>query len=63
MLTTQDAADYLRLSKRTLERMRVDGLGPRFIRLRRSIRYRQSDLEQWLASQTVRSTSERKSYV
>jgi hypothetical protein len=40
LLTQREAASVLRLSERTLERWRVAGIGPRFIRLpRRSIRY------------------------
>jgi len=58
MLTVHEAADYLRLSQRTLERLRVSGLGPKFVKCGRSIRYRQTDLEQWIASRVVRSTSE-----
>lgn len=60
MLTTHEAASYLRLSKRTLERLRVSGLGPKFVKCVRSIRYRQSDLDQWIASRVVGSTSERR---
>jgi hypothetical protein len=48
----------LRLSQRTLERLRLDGSGPRYCKLRRSIRYRQSDLEAWLARNAIGSTSE-----
>jgi excisionase family DNA binding protein len=59
MLTSHEAADYLRLSKRTLERLRVSGFGPKFVKCGRSIRYRQSDLEEWIVSRTVGSTSER----
>ena len=58
MLTVLEAADYLRLSQRTLERLRVSGLGPKFVKCGRSIRYRQTDLDQWIASRVVRSTSE-----
>ena len=59
MLTTHEASDYLRLSRRTLERLRVEGTGPKFVKMgRRSIRYRQSDLEGWLTARSVRSTSE-----
>jgi excisionase family DNA binding protein len=59
MLTSHEAADYLRLSIRTLERLRCSGFGPKFIRCgRRSIRYQQSDLDAWIASRVVRSTSE-----
>jgi excisionase family DNA binding protein len=58
LLTQREAAMALRLSVRTLERMRVHGNGPRFVKCNRSIRYQQSDLDQWIASRVVRSTSE-----
>jgi hypothetical protein len=48
----------LRLSER-LERLRVAGTGPRFVRAGgRSVRYREVDLEAWIASRVVGSTSE-----
>jgi excisionase family DNA binding protein len=59
MLTVHEAADYLRLSQRTLERLRTSGLGPKFVKCGRSIRYRLTDLDQWIASPVVGSTSER----
>jgi predicted DNA-binding transcriptional regulator AlpA len=59
LLTQREAALALRLSERTLERLRVSGLGPVFVKCGgRSIRYRQTDLEQWIASRVVGSTSE-----
>jgi excisionase family DNA binding protein len=59
LLTQREAANVLRLSQRTIERLRVSGVGPKFIRCGgRSIRYRQSDLEEWIASRVVQSTSE-----
>ena len=58
LLTQREAAMALRLSERTLERMRVAGNGPRFVRCNRNIRYQQHDLAQWIASRVVRSTSE-----
>jgi len=59
LLTQREAANVLRLSQRTIERLRVSGVGPKFIRCGgRSIRYRQSDLEEWIASRAVQSTSE-----
>jgi predicted DNA-binding transcriptional regulator AlpA len=54
----REAAAFLRLSPRTLDRLRVEGGGPRFLRLRRSIRYRQADLDHWLSLRCVNSTSE-----
>jgi excisionase family DNA binding protein len=60
MLTTHEAASYLRLSPRTLERLRVQGTGPKFFRpSNRSIRYRQQDLEAYIAARVVASTSEK----
>jgi hypothetical protein len=41
LLTQREAATVLRLSERSLERMRVSGLGPKLCRTGRSIRYRQ----------------------
>ena len=59
LLTQREAALALRLSERTLERLRVSGLGPVFVKCGgRSIRYRQTDIDQWIAQRVVRSTSE-----
>jgi hypothetical protein len=35
LLTQREAASVLRLSERTLERLRVSGLGPKFCRMSR----------------------------
>ena len=59
LLTQREAALNLRLSERTLERLRVTGTGPRFVRAGRSIRYREFDVETWVASRVVGSTSEK----
>jgi predicted DNA-binding transcriptional regulator AlpA len=59
LVTASEAARLLRLSVRTLERYRISGLGPKYVRATdRSIRYRVSDLEAWIASRIVASTSE-----
>jgi predicted DNA-binding transcriptional regulator AlpA len=58
LLTQREAALALRLSERTLERSRVSGDGPLFVKLRRRVFYRQSDLDEWIASRVVHSTSE-----
>ena len=59
LLTQREAAIVLRLSERTLERLRVQGgNAPKFAKLGRSIRYRQCDLDEWITSRVVRSTSE-----
>lgn len=57
-LTTRDAAEYLGMKPQTLEAWRCRGDGPRFVKLGRSVRYRQSDLDQWIESRTRSNTSE-----
>ncbi len=61
-LISTEAADLLRISRRTLERMRVDGTGPRYLKVgpgkRSRVLYRQSELLAWLERQTYGSTSE-----
>ena len=46
-LTPKQAADYLRVSKSYLDKLRVYGGGPRFLRFGRKILYRQSELNFW----------------
>ena len=58
LLNQREAANYLRLSERTLERMRLLGTGPRYVKASRLIRYRDEDLENWIAARTRTSTSE-----
>jgi hypothetical protein len=59
LLTQREAAMALRLSERTLERLRVSGLGPKHCRVgRKAIRYRQSDLDAYVDGRVVGSTSQ-----
>jgi hypothetical protein len=58
LLTQPEAAEVTRLSERTLERHRLAGTGPAFVRLGRRIFYRREVLEAWIANCTCRSTSE-----
>ncbi len=61
-LNSQEAADILRISIRTLERMRVEGTGPKYLKAgagtRSRVLYRQADLDAWLESRSFSSTSE-----
>ncbi len=57
VLTTIEAARYVRLGKPTLDRFRLTGEGPRFAKLGGAVRYRRSDLDDWIASRLVASTS------
>lgn len=58
LLTQREAAAQLRLSQRTLERFRVSGGGPTYVKAGRLVRYREQDLEKWIDSRIVGSTSE-----
>jgi len=57
ILDEGEAAQFLRVSIRTLQSWRVSGRGPAFIKLGRSVRYDRGTLAQWLAAQTFASTS------
>jgi predicted DNA-binding transcriptional regulator AlpA len=57
-LRTPAAADYLGYSESTLEKKRVTGDGPPFIRLGRAIVYDTRDLDAWLAERRATSTSD-----
>lgn len=54
---TKGAAAYLGLSVETMERLRVTGGGPEFIKLTKSVRYRLDDLDSWAESHRRSSTS------
>ncbi|TIX48845.1 helix-turn-helix transcriptional regulator [Alteraurantiacibacter aquimixticola] len=55
LLNTRDAADYLGLSSSTLEHWRTTEpmRGPAFVRLGHQVRYRQSDLDEYVNSSVV----------
>jgi predicted DNA-binding transcriptional regulator AlpA len=54
LLTEKEAAAYLRRSPSSLRRARTTGTGPRFVRIGRSVRYLQSELNAYLFTcQTV----------
>jgi len=52
------ASTRLSISVSTLQKMRVTGNGPRFCKIGRSVRYRMSDLDAYMAARIVSSTSE-----
>ena len=57
-LNTDQAAHYVSLSRRTLEKMRTAGGGPRFRKHGRYVRYHIDDLNDWSAEHLKTSTSE-----
>lgn len=58
-LSEREAAPRIGLKVSTLRKMRNVGNGPRFLKLGRSVRYREQDLDEWLAGRVVCSTAKR----
>ena len=58
LLNTREAAAYVDLGRRTLERYRVSGAGPVFLKLGGRVRYLPEDLDIWLRTQRRKSTSD-----
>lgn len=57
-LTNHEAAAFLRLSPRTLEKQRVLGGGPRFRKFGRRVMYAMADLETWANERSFEATSD-----
>ena len=57
-LNTREAAAHLGLSTRTLDRYRVSGDGPVFLKFGGRVRYLREDLEAWARSRRRKSTSD-----
>lgn len=57
-LNTREAAAWLGLTKNTLEKMRVQGVGPLYRKHGRYVRYHMEDLTAWSDSRKRRSTSD-----
>jgi len=55
-LTNDEAAAFLRLSPRTLEKQRVIGGGPRFRKFGRRVMYAAADLEAWADARSFEAT-------
>ena len=57
-MSTREAAAFLGLSPRTLDRYRVSGEGPVFHKFGSSVRYGRTDLESWAQARRRSSTSD-----
>ncbi|MEZ6809292.1 helix-turn-helix domain-containing protein [Pseudomonas aeruginosa] len=57
-LTNDEAAEYLRLSPRTLEKQRVIGGGPKFRKFGRRVMYAVADLDTWADQHSFEATSD-----
>ena len=52
LATPQEVADYLGVPLRTVDSWRYRGVGPRYVKVGRHVRYDWRDLEAWQAQQT-----------
>lgn len=57
-LRTRQAAAYLNIGYRTLEKLRSSGGGPPYRKVTGTVLYRMDELDQWVDSRTYTSTSD-----
>ena len=62
-LTNEEAAMFLKLSPRTLDKFRVLGGGPKFRKFGRRVIYALDDLETWANSRICESTSDNNYFI
>ena len=55
-LDTPEAADYLGVQRSTLEAWRCRGGGPNFVKLGRLVKYRQTDLDNFIEARVKTNT-------
>ena len=62
LLTPKQTGEYLNLSEKTLANARWSGIGIKlpFLKLGHSVRYKQSDLDKYIKSNTHTNTGEAK---
>ena len=58
LMTEKEAAEHYGISVRTFQAWRVKGSGPKYCKIGRSVRYRQSDLSDFIKECVTGSTSE-----
>jgi predicted site-specific integrase-resolvase len=58
LFNTKQAAEYLGLKPVTLEAWRVRGGSPVLLKLGKSVKYRQADLEKFIESRLRKNTSD-----
>jgi predicted DNA-binding transcriptional regulator AlpA len=57
LLNETQTCDLTGLAPRTLQRKRLDGTGPKFVKLGRRVLYRRRDVLAWIGANTHDSTS------
>ncbi|WP_332699804.1 helix-turn-helix transcriptional regulator [Bosea sp. (in: a-proteobacteria)] len=57
-IRVREAADYVGLSKSTLDKLRCYGTGPRYFKLGRAVVYSTVDLDAWVAMHGVKPAND-----
>ena len=57
LMTTEEAAEFLKLAPITLAKMRSEGRGPAYHKLGRAVRYKRADLIEYFEAGRRTSTS------
>jgi predicted DNA-binding transcriptional regulator AlpA len=60
LFNTRELADLLGVSSSKLEKLRVSGGGPKFIKLGSNVRYLMPDIIEWVSNKSHHSTSDRR---
>lgn len=58
LLNPKQLANHLGINENTLAKWRLSGVGPKYIKVQRHIRYAESDVEEWLNDRKFHSTTE-----
>lgn len=56
--TEDDFADFAKISRSTIQKMRVRGDGCPYLKVGRLVRYKPDDVRAWLAARITTSTSQ-----
>ncbi len=59
VIDTVQAAKFVGLAKVTLDKMRLVGNGPPYVKMGKAVRYRIADLESWVEARVITSTSQK----
>jgi excisionase family DNA binding protein len=61
LLTVREAAAYLRCGVSTLNKLRVTGGGPMYVKMLGRVLYKLDDLDRYIMQHRIRSTAQNKS--
>lgn len=57
LLTPKQLAELFAVNENTIAKWRVQGIGPKFIKIQRNVRYAANDVDHWTNERTFASTT------